>query len=306
MDRVVYYIALGFVGVIRALPVTVCFALGQLVGAVMWAILPGYRRLARENLEIAFGKEKSPAASPPCLRALHDRWREFLLRLQAGEHEPAGNPSPHGGRGLRHHLHRAPSRQGRRLCLQSSRQLGTLRAAPRNDLPLHGSDDLPGDPQQGHRRPHQRKPPQTRRRDFQPQEGPRPRPCPAATRRHARDAHRPARGRLGCVDAILQSPRLHLATRRLARHPHRRGRHPPSRSTPPDSHAGASSPDRRFPTTRKNPTSSPTTSIAPSRPRFAPRPPIGSGFTTAGKCHTPTSCSRGRNAGYIYHPAPIP
>jgi lipopolysaccharide heptosyltransferase II len=61
MDRVVYYIALGFVGVIRALPVTVCFALGQFVGAVMWAILPGYRRLARENLEIAFGKEKSPA-----------------------------------------------------------------------------------------------------------------------------------------------------------------------------------------------------------------------------------------------------
>ena len=61
MDRVVSFLALAVLGLLRALPLTVCFALGQLVGAVMWAILPGYRRLARENLEIAFGKEKSPA-----------------------------------------------------------------------------------------------------------------------------------------------------------------------------------------------------------------------------------------------------
>ena len=27
----------------------------------MWLILPGYRRLARENLKIAFGRELSPA-----------------------------------------------------------------------------------------------------------------------------------------------------------------------------------------------------------------------------------------------------
>jgi ADP-heptose:LPS heptosyltransferase/lauroyl/myristoyl acyltransferase len=61
MDRVVTFLALAVLKLLRALPLTVCFALGQLVGAVMWAILPGYRRLARENLEIAFGKEKSPA-----------------------------------------------------------------------------------------------------------------------------------------------------------------------------------------------------------------------------------------------------
>jgi len=47
--------------VIRRLPLTVCFALGQGIGALLWLILPGYRRLARENLAAAFGDEKSPA-----------------------------------------------------------------------------------------------------------------------------------------------------------------------------------------------------------------------------------------------------
>ncbi len=49
------------VAVIRRLPLTVCFALGQILGAFLWVILPGYRRLARENLASAFGNEKSPA-----------------------------------------------------------------------------------------------------------------------------------------------------------------------------------------------------------------------------------------------------
>jgi len=59
MDRVVYGIALAVVSVLRVLPLKVCFALGQAVGAVLWAILPGYRRLARENLHRAFGGEMS-------------------------------------------------------------------------------------------------------------------------------------------------------------------------------------------------------------------------------------------------------
>ena len=42
---------------IRALPLSVCFVVGQTVGAILWLILPGYRRLARENLTIAFGRE---------------------------------------------------------------------------------------------------------------------------------------------------------------------------------------------------------------------------------------------------------
>ncbi len=61
MDRFVYLFVWAIVAVIRALPVTVCFAAGQAIGAVMWAILPGYRRLANENLRSVFEKEKSPS-----------------------------------------------------------------------------------------------------------------------------------------------------------------------------------------------------------------------------------------------------
>jgi heptosyltransferase II len=46
--------------VIRHLPLAVCFVLGQAVGAVLWAILPRYRKLARENLSAAFA-ELTPA-----------------------------------------------------------------------------------------------------------------------------------------------------------------------------------------------------------------------------------------------------
>ncbi len=55
MDRVIYAIVFVVVTAIRALPLGVCFALGWAVGAVSWAILPGYRRLARENLTRALG-----------------------------------------------------------------------------------------------------------------------------------------------------------------------------------------------------------------------------------------------------------
>jgi lipopolysaccharide heptosyltransferase II len=61
-DRLVYILALLALGFIRLLPLPVCFVLGQAVGALLWFILPGYRRLARENLTVAFGAEMSPAA----------------------------------------------------------------------------------------------------------------------------------------------------------------------------------------------------------------------------------------------------
>jgi len=50
------------VGIIRLLPLPACFLLGQAVGAVLWAILPGYRRLARENLRKAFEGEMAESA----------------------------------------------------------------------------------------------------------------------------------------------------------------------------------------------------------------------------------------------------
>jgi lipopolysaccharide heptosyltransferase II len=61
MDRVIYGIVLAVVTVIRALPIKICFALGWGIGAVLWAILPGYRRLARENLHRVFGRDHSAA-----------------------------------------------------------------------------------------------------------------------------------------------------------------------------------------------------------------------------------------------------
>jgi lipopolysaccharide heptosyltransferase II len=61
MDRLLYWLALGAVTVIRRLPLAVCFVLGQIIGAFLWAILPRYRKLARENLSAVFAKEKSAA-----------------------------------------------------------------------------------------------------------------------------------------------------------------------------------------------------------------------------------------------------
>ena len=59
-DRFVYILALAAVQLVRLLPLGACFALGRAVGAFLWFILPGYRRLARENLRIAFEGEMEP------------------------------------------------------------------------------------------------------------------------------------------------------------------------------------------------------------------------------------------------------
>jgi heptosyltransferase-2 len=59
LDRLIYWLALGAITVIRRLPLPVCFVLGQVIGAFLWAILPRYRKLARENLSAAFGNAKS-------------------------------------------------------------------------------------------------------------------------------------------------------------------------------------------------------------------------------------------------------
>ena len=44
---------------IRWLPLAVCFVLGQIIGAFLWAILSRYRKLARENLSAVFAHEMS-------------------------------------------------------------------------------------------------------------------------------------------------------------------------------------------------------------------------------------------------------
>jgi len=65
-DRIVYILASGVIRFVRVLPLKACFALGQLLGIILWGILPGYRRLARENLAAAFEGEMTP----PQVRAL--------------------------------------------------------------------------------------------------------------------------------------------------------------------------------------------------------------------------------------------
>ena len=60
MDRLLYLLSLSLVTLIRLLPITVCFVLGQILGLIVWAILPGYRRLSKQNLRIAFGPDLTP------------------------------------------------------------------------------------------------------------------------------------------------------------------------------------------------------------------------------------------------------
>ncbi|MEX1117627.1 MAG: lipopolysaccharide heptosyltransferase II [Terrimicrobiaceae bacterium] len=58
-DRFVYWLVLAFVSLIRLLPLKICFLLGRGVGLGLWAVLPGYRRLARENIYAAYGGAKT-------------------------------------------------------------------------------------------------------------------------------------------------------------------------------------------------------------------------------------------------------
>jgi heptosyltransferase II len=61
VNRMIYLLALGAINVIRRLPLALCFVLGQGIGALLWAILGRYRRLARQNLSAVFANEKSPS-----------------------------------------------------------------------------------------------------------------------------------------------------------------------------------------------------------------------------------------------------
>ena len=59
MDYAVYLLALALLAVLGRLPLPLVFRLGGLLGLAAWAVLPGYRRLARRNLQIAFGDRTS-------------------------------------------------------------------------------------------------------------------------------------------------------------------------------------------------------------------------------------------------------
>jgi heptosyltransferase-2 len=59
VDFCVYLFYRAALALITALPLRVVFSLGRTLGLLVWLCLPNYRRLARRNVEIAFGKEKS-------------------------------------------------------------------------------------------------------------------------------------------------------------------------------------------------------------------------------------------------------
>ena len=59
-DYFVYLLYRAGFALLAALPLPVLFAMGNAFGLCAWLILGKYRRLARQNMAIAFGNEKSP------------------------------------------------------------------------------------------------------------------------------------------------------------------------------------------------------------------------------------------------------
>jgi heptosyltransferase II len=59
LDFSIYLLYRAGTAIASALPVRLLFALGKVMGLGAWLLFPLYRRLARRNLEIAFGNEKS-------------------------------------------------------------------------------------------------------------------------------------------------------------------------------------------------------------------------------------------------------
>ena len=59
VDFCVYLFYRAALVLLTALPLRVVFSLGEVFGFGAWLILPNYRRLARRNVEIAFGPEKT-------------------------------------------------------------------------------------------------------------------------------------------------------------------------------------------------------------------------------------------------------
>src|ERR1700730_12983809 len=60
LDFLVYLVYRAAFALVTTLPLPVISRLGNFSGTIAWLILGKYRRLARHNMAIAFGKEKSP------------------------------------------------------------------------------------------------------------------------------------------------------------------------------------------------------------------------------------------------------
>lgn len=67
MNRLIAAAAAAAFSLVRALPLPVCFLAGRALGLLLWAVLPGYRRLAKENIRRALG----PGCHPGRLARQH-------------------------------------------------------------------------------------------------------------------------------------------------------------------------------------------------------------------------------------------
>jgi heptosyltransferase-2 len=76
LDFIVYLFYRAGSAIAAALPLRFLFAVGQVLGLCVWLISGKYRRLAKRNVEIAFGNEKSP-------RGLRRLVRRHFRRLGA-------------------------------------------------------------------------------------------------------------------------------------------------------------------------------------------------------------------------------
>ncbi len=81
VDFCVYFFYRAALALICALPVRFVFFLGETLGFLAWLLLSGYRRLARRNVEIAFGEEKSASEKD---RIVRHHFRRLGANLLSG------------------------------------------------------------------------------------------------------------------------------------------------------------------------------------------------------------------------------
>jgi heptosyltransferase-2 len=81
VDFCVYLLFRAALALITALPLRFVFSLGEGLGLLAWMLLPNYRRLARRNVEIAFGREKS---APEKSRMVRCHFQQLGANLLSG------------------------------------------------------------------------------------------------------------------------------------------------------------------------------------------------------------------------------
>ncbi|MBA3834147.1 MAG: hypothetical protein H0X34_20100, partial [Chthoniobacterales bacterium] len=78
-DFCVYFLYRAALVLIIALPLGAVFALGEFLGFLAWMALPNYRRLARRNVQIAFGDETTGTQKGRLVRRHFQRLGANLL-----------------------------------------------------------------------------------------------------------------------------------------------------------------------------------------------------------------------------------